>query len=220
MILRTFLSLLVIISLSSCFEVVEDITFKNDGSGVFKLIINLSQSKNEINTLMKLDTSSGYKIPKEKELNAYLDQALKTLKTSDGLTNVSITKDFKNWVFEIKADFNKSENLETGLKNIYSDFSGGKKFTFRNKITFDGKLLEREMDAPDEKTRVQLNKPTEKRIFAKAKYTTIYRFESTVNSHKNARAKVSPSKKAVMLQANVLNVINGKETIQNIIKLN
>ncbi len=220
MIIRNCFFVLILLSFTSCFEVVEDITFKNDGSGILKIIINLSQSKNEINSLMKLDSSSGYKIPNEKELNSYLDQALKTLKTSEGLSNVSIKRDFKKWIFEIKTDFKTTQNLESGLKNIYSDFSGGKPFTFRNKLIFDGKTLEREVQNLDENTRKQLNKPAEKRIFANAKYITIYRFESTIEKNSNSRAKISPSKKAIMLQSNVLNIINGKETIKNIIKLN
>lgn len=218
--IRTSFFIIILLSLSSCFEIVEDVTFKNDGSGIFKLIVNLSQSKNEINSLMKLDSSSGYNIPTEREINAYLDQALKTLKTTEGLTNISINRDFKNWVFEVKTNFKNTENLEKGLINLHSHYLGGEPFTFRNKLKYNGKSVEREVQTLDEKTRKELNKPTEKKIFAKAKYTTIYRFESTIEKSSNTRAKVSPTKKAIMLQSNVLNIINGKETIQNQIILN
>ena len=85
--IRTSFFIIILLSLSSCFEIVEDVTFKNDGSGIFKLIVNLSQSKNEINSLMKLDSSSGYNIPTEREINAYLDQALKTLKNEKNISN-------------------------------------------------------------------------------------------------------------------------------------
>lgn len=220
MVIRTGLFFLILIGLTSCFEVIEDVTFKKDGSGTFKLVINLSQSKNEINTLMKLDSSSGYKIPKPDELNAYLDQAMKTLKNTEGLSSVNLKRDFKNWIFEIKTDFVSTQNLEEGLKNLNIDFFDGRKFVFINKLNYSGKTLEREMQCVDEKTRKDLNKPTEKMIFAKAKYTTIYRFEETIDKSSNKRAKISPSKKAIMLQCNVLNIINGKETIQNQIKLN
>jgi hypothetical protein len=219
-VIRTSFFIIILLSLSSCFEIVEDVTFKNDGSGIFKLIVNLSQSKNEINSLMKLDSSSGYNIPTEREINAYLDQALKTLKTTEGLTNISINRDFKNWVFEVKTNFKNTENLEKGLINLHSHYLGGEPFTFRNKLKYNGKSVEREVQTLDEKTRKELNKPTEKKIFAKAKYTTIYRFESTIEKSSNTRAKVSPTKKAIMLQSNVLNIINGKETIQNQIILN
>jgi len=220
MLLRICLFLSMLFCLTSCFEVVEDVTFKKDGSGVFKLIINLSQSKNELNTLMKLDSSSGYKIPKEKQLNAYFDQALRTLKTTEGLSNSIVKRDFKNWVFEIKTDFRNTTDLENGIKNVYGDFSGNKAFIFLNTLAFNGKTFAREIGKPDEKTLSQLNKPTEKRILGKAKYIAIYRFETNIMAQRNSKAKISPSKKAVMLQCNILNIINGKETIQNHITLN
>jgi hypothetical protein len=206
--------------LSACFEIVEDVSFKKNGSGSIKIIFNLSQSKNELNSLMKLDSSSGYEIPNKKKINDYLDQSFKLLQSTEGLSDVQIKRDFDNWIFEIKANFNNTEHLELGLKNIYANFSGGKPFTFRNKLVFDGKNLKREVQNLDENTRLALNKPTEKKIFANAKYTTIYRFESPIKKSTNTKAKISPSKKAIMLKANILNIINGKETIQNNIQLN
>ena len=220
MIYKTIFFALLLFSLTSCFEIVEDVSFKKDGSGVLKLILNLSQSKNEINTLMKLDSSSGYKIPTENEINAYLDRTLQTLKSTEGLSNVSIKRDFKNWIFEVKTNFKSGENLERGLQSVHREFAEGEPLLFKNKLIYNGKTLQREAQNIDEKTRKELNKPTEKKIFAKAKYTTIYRFENSIEKSNNTRAKISPSKKAIMLQCNVLNLINGKETIQNQILLN
>lgn len=214
------LYLVLLCGLTSCFEIVEDVTFRKNGSGVLKLIINLSQSKNEINTLMKLDSNSGYRIPREKEINAFLDKAIITLKATPGLSKIVLRRDFTNWVFEIETEFNNTKSLEEGMKAIYSEFSGGKQFSFRNKLIYNDKSLEREMEPFDENVKKQLNKPTEKKIFARAKYTTIYHFENQVLTYSNKRAKLSPSKKAIMLQTNVLNLINGIESIQNNIKLN
>lgn len=214
------LYLVLLCGLTSCFEIIEDVTFRKNGSGVLKLIINLSQSKNEINTLMKLDSNSGYRIPREKEINAYLDKAIITLKATPGLSKIVLRRDFTNWVFEIETEFNNTKSLEEGMKAIYSEFSGGKQFSFRNKLIYNDKSLEREMEPFDENVKKQLNKPTEKKIFARAKYTTIYHFENQVLTYSNKRAKLSPSKKAIMLQTNVLNLINGIESIQNNIKLN
>lgn len=214
------LYLVLLCGLTSCFEIVEDVTFRKNGSGVLKLIINLSQSKNEINTLMKLDSNSGYRIPREKEINAYLDKAIITLKATPGLSKVMLRRDFTNWVFEIETEFNNTKSLEEGMKAIYGEYSGGKPFSFRNKLIYNDKSVEREMEPFDENVKKQLNKPTEKKIFARAKYTTIYHFENQVLTYSNKRAKLSPSKKAIMLQTNVLNLINGIESIQNNIKLN
>ncbi len=218
--IRTVFAILFLCGLTSCFEVIEDISFKKDGSGVVKLILNLSQSKNEINTLMKLDSSSGYKIPTESDINSYLNRVLQSLKSTEGLSNVSIKRDFKNWIFEVKSNFKNSENLEKGLQSVHAEFAEGEPLLLKNKLIYNGRTLQRETQYIDENTRKELNKPTEKKIFAKAKYTSIYRFENTIEKSSNTRAIISPSKKAIMLQSNILNIINGKETLQNHILLN
>jgi len=219
MIKRIGFGLLIMLFLSSCFEVVEDITFKKDGSGTLKLIVNLSQSKNEINSLIKLDSSSGYKIPSVSDINYYIEQVERTLKTTEGLTKVELKKDFTNWLFELSLDFKQTENLQAGFKNLYSDFSGKDNFAYLTLVMFDGKRFERDMQAPEQEVQERLNRPTEKRIFSKAKYTSIYRFEKPIDTYSNKKAKISPTRKAIMFQGNVLNLINGNETIQNTIIL-
>ncbi len=219
MLLRISLFSFLLVSLCSCFEIVEDVNLNKNGSGVFKLSLNLSQSKNEINTLMRLDSSSGYHIPKIKEIDAALNTTIATLKKTEGLTNISIQRDFKNWIFELKTDFKTTKNLETGLKNIYAVFLDDPSKSLKNKLAYDGKILKRESAPLDAAMRKRLNNPTEKRIFAKAKYTTIYHFENKIATYTNKRSKVSSSKKAIMLQSSVLNIINQKETIANQIKL-
>ena len=129
---KTIFSLLLLFSFTSCFEIVEDISFKKDGSGVLKLILNLSQSKNEINTLMKLDSSSGYNIPTESDINSYLDRALQKLKSIEGLSNVSINRDFKNWIFEVKTNFKNGENLEKAIQSVHSEFAKEEPLLFKN----------------------------------------------------------------------------------------
>lgn len=220
MIKRFGFGLIIMVFFSSCFEVVEDITFKKDGSGKLKLILNLSESKNELNSLTKLDSSSGYRIPSESDINYYLDQAVRALKTSEGISRVELKRDFTNWLFELNLEFKKADDLQAGLKNLYSDFSGKDNFVFRNIVIFDGKKFERDMQQPEKEVQERLNRPTEKRIFSKARYTSIYRFETPISTYSNKKAKLSPTRKAIMFQGNILNLINGKETIQNTILLN
>ena len=141
--IRTVFAILFLCGLTSCFEVIEDISFKKDGSGVVKLILNLSQSKNEINTLMKLDSSSGYKIPTESDINSYLNRVLQSLKSTEGLSNVSIKRDFKNWIFEVKSNFKNSENLEKGLQSVHAEFAEGEPLLLKNKLIYNGRTLKR-----------------------------------------------------------------------------
>ncbi len=218
--MKLFVYALLSLCLTSCFEIVEDISINKNGSGNFKIILNLSQSKSELNTLMKLDSSAGYNIPTYTELNQYLDKTAEKLKMTKGLSNVVLHRNFKNWVFDVSATFSSLESMHDGFTNVQSEFSGAETILFKSFWQFNGKNFTRETQNPEEKLKKNLNRPTERNILSKAKYTCIYRFDRSIASSSNRRAKISPSKKAIMLQSNILNLINGTETLKNQIKLN
>ena len=62
----TLLSLILI--LSSCIEIIDDIKLNLDGSGTFKYNINLSSSRTKVNSIIALDSIDGRKIPSLDEI--------------------------------------------------------------------------------------------------------------------------------------------------------
>lgn len=216
---KSLLFLMLLTCFSSCFEIVEDISFKKNGSGTFKYVINLSESKTEISSLMKLDSNSGFKIPKIKEINDKLNKVEQTLKNSEGLSNISVKRDFKNWIFEVKTDFDNCQSLEKGINNSLFNIDKRSKFILNNIFRFETNKMQRNTTEIDKTEIKKLNKNTVKKIFSKAKYTAIYRFENTIETYSNKNSKISASKTAIMISCNLLNLINGKETISNIITI-
>ncbi|HNF43940.1 MAG TPA: hypothetical protein PLT49_09735, partial [Ferruginibacter sp.] len=59
----------------------------------------------------------------------------------------------------------------------------------------------------------------DKEVFATANYTAIFKFESAVSAASNKETRIAPSKKAVMLKLNTLDVITEKKSIENKINL-
>ena len=57
----------------------------------------------------------------------------------------------------------------------------------------------------------------DKEIFNAAKYTSILQFQKTVNSQSNSDYRISPNKKAIILNGNILDFILQKKQIQNTI---
>ncbi|MCC6722299.1 MAG: hypothetical protein IT243_08850 [Bacteroidia bacterium] len=216
---KSLLLLMLLTCLSSCFEILEDISFKKNGSGTFKYVINLSESKTEINSLMKLDSNSGFKIPKIKEINDKLNKVEQTLKNSEGLSNIIVKRDFKNWIFEVKTDFDNCQNLEKGISNSLNNIDKRSKLILNNIFRFETNKMQRNTTEIDKTEIKKMNKNTVKKIFSKAKYTAIYRFENTIETYSNKNSKISASKNAIMISCNLLNLINGKETISNIITI-
>jgi hypothetical protein len=63
-----YLYLLLIFTLTSCVEIIDDIKLNLDGSGVFKYTINLSQSKTSVTSILALDSLDGKKVMKLPEI--------------------------------------------------------------------------------------------------------------------------------------------------------
>src|SRR5690554_2636297 len=88
-IFKYFVFLVLPMGLSSCFELIEDTTLNADGSGNYKLTLNLSASTTRINSIMAMDSVDGKKVPSRNELNTEFQKHLKKLEAKEGISNVS-----------------------------------------------------------------------------------------------------------------------------------
>lgn len=222
---RTFLVYLFFLStiflMTSCFDVVEEIDLNNNGSGKLKITINLSKSKTKVASLMKLDKIDGIKVPSEKEIRTEANNIANILKGTKGISNVKTSLDFTNFIGFIACDFSDINALNTVMqtlsakfKNKMSDYST---YAFNSKT----KTLTRSYKYTNEgKKELAKLKPENQKSLQDAYFTSIYRFQSTVDNQNNPSAKVSANKKAVLLKANLVDIINGKVNMSNAIKLN
>lgn len=206
--------------LSSCFQVVEEITMRNDGTGDVMLTINLSQSKTKVASVMLLDSVQGYKVPSKQKIQKELNEAAAYLRKSEGITNVKTTSDFNNYIATISFSFKDASNINNITKNILAQqkikATNTSSYTY-NKTT---KTFNRKYQAvASAKTEYNKLKSKDKAVFNGAMYTSIYRFESPVTSTSNSASNLSKSKKAVMLKASVMDLINGKINVSNQIQL-
>jgi hypothetical protein len=115
---KLLLFIILIPILSSCFEVIEEIAIKNDGTGDVVLTINLSQSKTKVASVMLLDSVQGYKVPSKQKIQQELNEAVAYLKKSEGISNVKSTSDFNNYIATISFSFKDVSNINNITKNI------------------------------------------------------------------------------------------------------
>lgn len=208
-----------LIFFQSCFEIVEQVSLKNDGSGSFQLVVNLSKSKTKINAIMKMKTVNGHDIPSKEEIQKKIATIEKTISQTTGISNVKIAVDFDNYIATINCNFNKVVQLNDVIRNINTK-ENGKNKDIEKTYVYDGaaKTFAR-LDKFSLKKDYKKMNNTDKEIFATANYTTIYKFESSIAAVSNKDAKISPSKKAVMLKQNALDLITDKKSIENKINL-
>ncbi|KUJ51671.1 hypothetical protein [Chryseobacterium sp. JAH] len=209
--------LLPILFLTSCFDILDKVNVKADGSGEYSLILNASKSKTRLASISKMETINGKKVPKRTEIEAKINEAARIFKTVPGISNVKTSMDFDNYIIKLSCNFKKIENVNSGLEqlkarnilgkmiptNIYMHNPAKKTFV-RNKInTF--------------KSDYDKLSSSDKEVFNNAKYTSVLQFENTVKSQSNNAYLLSPNRKAMKLEGNILDFILQKKQTQNTI---
>jgi len=182
----------------SCFEVVEEVSLKKDGSGSFKYTVNFSESSSKIKALMMLDEVEGQKVPTEQKIQSEFDKICDLSKTVNGITNVKNSSDFYNFIFEYNCDFEKVENLNGILDSLSHkaesiEYENTEYFSYSK----DKKEFIRTGDDVLKKTYDKMSE-SKKGVFVGARYTGLYRFEEEVQSVSEEKAIVSVNKKAVL----------------------
>ncbi|CAD7805255.1 hypothetical protein CHRY9390_01340 [Chryseobacterium aquaeductus] len=214
---KWLLVLLPLFLLTSCFDILDKVNVKADGSGEYSLILNASKSKTRLASLSKMETINGKKVPKKPEIESKINEAARIFKSVPGISNVKTSIDFNNYILKLSCSFKKIENVNAGLEQLKSknivgkmipteiyDHNLNKKSFARNKInTF--------------KSDYEKLSTADKEVFNNAKYTSVLQFENTVKSQSNNAYQLSPNKKAMKLEGNILDFILQKKQVQNTI---
>lgn len=205
---------------ASCFEVVEEITLKDDGSGHITMTVNLSQSKTKINSIMRMETINDYKVPTKSEITDNINKMIAEIKSVKGVSKVKHNADFTDYILTVSCDFSNVDDLNNVVKH-FSSISGAQPTVDLKQFDYDKdrKVFKRSytMNLSQEVDRV---KAEDRQVLDGATVTTIYRFESPVKNVENPHAKVAGNKKAVMLRVGVNDLIKDKKNIKNTISLN
>jgi hypothetical protein len=206
-------------TLQSCFDIVEDIAVQPDGSGNFKLVLNMSRSKTKINSIMKMKKVNGHDVPTKEDIQAKAADIEKTIKKTTGITNVKTVLDFENYIATFTCSFNNVNSLNNAVKNIGD----------KEKNPQPGAEKNYEYDAAAKtfhrlsrfSLKEEYNKlsTADREIFATATYTGIFRFQQAVSAVSNKESKIAGNKKAVMMKQNALDIITNKKSIENKITL-
>lgn len=218
--LTILIGILCFLSLSSCFDVVEEIDLKANGSGRIQGTLNLSKSSTKVASLMKLDKIDGIKIPNQAEIRKEMNTIVGLLKNTKGISNVRHQLDFNNYIASISCDFANVEALNAYTQTLSNHFKA--KINSYSSYSYNAqtKVLQRNYKhSPEAKKEFDKLRPENQKAFDNAFFTSIYRFENPVQSQKNSLAKVSSSGKAVMLRVSIPNLVNAKANLTNTIDL-
>ena len=207
-------------TLSSCIEILDDVTFNADGSGEFKYTINLSSSKLKINSILALDSLDGKKVPSKLELQEKVSDLIGILNCQEGIEGVTLEENYDNYIFKVSLHFANVESLLAAFKEIMDEAGNTAKEDKSNYnwVSWDGITLIRQI--PDLSSfKFRLVKNEDQELMRNGMYTSISRFHSPVEQIQNPSAILSKNNKAVMLRSSLLDVFGNPSIMDNTISV-
>ena len=209
-----------IFSLSSCIEILDDLTVHADGSGTFRYNINLSSNKIKVNSILALDSLDGQKVPEIEDIKEKVQQFIKTLEAQNGVSNVKIEENYTDFIFKFSCDFTNVLLLQEGIKTTISSMTKEKNTSELNHnwITWDGTKLTRSIPS------ITLNKVKDLKQsdidqLKQGSYTSISRFDKPVEKFGNTAAILSKNKQAVMIKTDTYSLQENPDILENVIYL-
>ena len=206
--------------LSSCIEIIDDISIKNDGSGTLKYTINLSSSKVKINSILALDSLEGQRVPSIEEIQEKITSFQKKLDAKPGISNVLVVSDFTDFIFKLQCDFTSVVALQTALKEVIQEESKEKNIPELEHVwlSWDGQKLVRSIPEITVKKTKDLKQEDLDKL-KEGNYTSITRFERMVDKFDNPAAMLSKNKMAVMIKTNPYLLTQNPDLLENTIYL-
>ncbi len=214
--IKMILGLTILFSLSSCFEIIEELDLKKDHSGDFTYTLNMSASRLELNTILKLDSFKGRAIPSAKDITADMDKAILLIRQSSGINKAVYTKNWEDYIFEFKIGFDSLAALDRALNQTYQKLSKSKEPLKDRLLMANGRLKR-----TSRLNRLSwLKKLNSKEIqdLSKANYTCVYRFQEKIKSQSNTHANTSKNGMASLLKSDIKSLLKQQKTVANTIK--
>ena len=206
--------------LSSCLEILEDVKINSNGTGTYKININLSQSKSQIDKILTQDSIQGKAIPTTNEIILEFNKLVGELKTQAGISAVVTEFDISNYIFKLSFDFDKIESLNIAVNNIIKSKSPNAplnpiKYEFSEKKftrTLNSELMDKMSKDKDKVSAFISN-------LDQAKVTSIIRFENNIVSSDHAEAKISSNQKNCFEQIGLNQLLSNSTLYKHVITL-
>lgn len=216
---KVIFSFVLFLSLASCIEISDDISFKTDGSGTFKYVVNLSSSKIKVNSILSLDSLDGKKIPSIYQLKEKIEQYKEKIDSKEGISNVKLDANFTDFIFKFSCDFSSVTTLQNAFKDLLNEFKmKSSKIDEVNWLLFEKNKVVRSVPILSLDLTSRLKKEDSEDL-KKGKYTSISRFDRPIERFDNSVAKLSANKMAVMIQTTPFSLIQNIKLLENTIYL-
>lgn len=217
---KIFCFVVLLFSLVSCVEIIDDISMNSDGSGTFKYVVNLSGSKVKVNSVLALDSLDGKRVPSIEEIKNIIAEYKVKLGDKEGISNVKVETDFDNFILRFQCDFSNVLALQKAIREIVIEKDKSEDLKEINHIwlSWDGTKLTRSVPSLTTETTKKF-KGEDIEALKKGSYSTITRFDRQIEKSENPLAVIAPSKLACRIKTNPYELINNLKILENTIYL-
>jgi hypothetical protein len=213
-----FFSLIFIFA--SCIEINDDLKINSDGSGMFKYVVNLSESKTKVNTMLALDSLDGKKVPSLDEIKEIIAEYKMKIASKNGISNVSVETDFTNFILRFSCDFDDVVSLQKAIREIAIEKDKKQEFKEINHtwLEFEDNKLIRSVPNLTTET-IQKLKKEDSEALKNGKYTSVTRFDKEIEKCENPKAIISKNGTACMIKTSPYLLLKNLDILENTIYL-
>lgn len=196
------------ICLSSCFDILEIISFNKDGSGSYTTTLDVSGLKEQMKLMSSLDTTGNMESGFNYSMDSTYKESIRKYKSVSGISNV-VGSTAKENEYTITLDFASVDALSRAIyldkntedaKNIYS-WKKGNFLRTNNSLNL--------VDDGDEEQAEMM-----KTFIAENKYTIIVNAPGKIKSAGNRNAVISEDKKSVKLVTKLTDLLDAKSSLE------
>jgi len=202
--------------LTSCVELIDEIQLNNDGSGKFKYVINLSQSKTNVSSILLLDSINGKKNLKLPEIKQKIFNFKKNLIKQDGISNVIISENYTDYIIKFECDFENLSKLKIAIENSFQEHSNTK--NSENWVTYNGIEFSKKIPEYTIFYLKEFNSIYGEKL-KNGTYTSITRFQVEILDFSNIKSSKSKSGKALMIKTTPNELLINPNILDNIIHI-
>lgn len=201
---------------SSCFEITEDVTLTKDGSGVATVIVNLSDSKDNLSGYLNAGEVNGQKIPTITEIKEKLAEVVTAANELDGISRGEVISDFEDYIFTFSCNFENVYALNDAINILADQYNeSGQPTLFEDNYGFDVGSFYRYFNYPIPDVDYDKLGTMERFLLETATFVGVYRFEDMIKRCTNPSARVSKSGKSTMMKVTLSQLLKKEISIEN-----
>ena len=211
--LRYLLLIFTLVTLSSCFDIIEDVKVNSDGTGSVKFTFSFFESREFLTSVMNMDSLDGFKVPSKEEIEKNLKENEEFVEAVEGIDNYQYEINWDYFIFKMSFDFDSIQSVNTLFQKSVKHGDDSTLIDFNPYSFSNGEFHRYNKIMESRRGNKLLGKYMSK--FSSANYISIYRFDKEIESVSHPNTTITKDGKSCVNKLKLVSIINKQETLDN-----